>query len=118
MKTEFELWRMVDAAKWTSDHDYERIREEWTKLPKDDFEQLETFINKKHSELSKKFHDAWLGNDDGPGIDVSDDSWMDLTAEVVGRGEMFYNHITVDKLREMADNDDYEECFLYCLHVD
>jgi hypothetical protein len=49
---------------------------------------------------------------------VGDDSWSDLIFEVVGRGERFYNAITVDKLREMANNDDYVESFHYCLMIE
>lgn len=115
MKTEYELWRLIESAKWTSDHDYNRISKEWSELPKEDYKQLANFINKKSGELYDKFEAAWLGSDGGPGIDVGDDSWSDLVYEVIGRGEMFYNSITVEKLRQMADDNDYEESFSYCL---
>lgn len=106
---------MIEDAKWISDHDYYRIGNEFAKLPEGEYKQLEKFINRKVVELSFKYERAWLGEDGGDGIRVSDDGWMDLTAEVVGRGEQFYNSITVEKLRKMAHTHDYHECFTYCL---
>jgi hypothetical protein len=115
MKTEKELWTIIEQANWKSDHSYYRIEAEWSKLDKNTYKQLVEFISEKANELKQKYEDAWLGNDGSEGIDVSDDGWMDLTAEVVGRGEEFFNSITADKLRRMADEHDYKECFLYCL---
>lgn len=111
MKTESELWEIIEKANWKSDHNYNRIVKEWSNLDEDTFVQLARFINAKASILMHDYEEAWLYD-----ISVSDDGWMDLTADVVGRGEQFYNDVTADKLREMADENDYEECFLYCLH--
>jgi hypothetical protein len=116
MKTEKELWEIIEQANWKSDHSYKRIIGEWSKLDEDTFKQLEKFVDRKASILSNDYENAWLNRDGNGGINVSDDGWMDLTADVVGRGEQFYNDITADKLRKMADEDDYKECFLYCLH--
>jgi len=116
MKTEKEFWTIIEQANWQSDHNDDRIVEEWSKLDDDTFKQLEKFIGEKTSILYNNYKNAWLNKDGKGGIDVSDDGWTDLTAEVVGRGENFYNNITADKLREMADEHDYKECFLYCLH--
>ena len=114
---EQKCWQLIKDAQWKSDHSYNRILKEWLKLPHDEFIVLEEFIHDKAEELGKKYYDAWLGNDGGPGIEASDDGWSDLRYDVVGRGEEFYNSITVDKLREMADNYDYEESFSYCLQL-
>ena len=111
--TEKELWKLVEDCNWSLDHDYDRIRVELSKLPSDVVELFDEFINDKHNILYERFEKDWLGN---PGIDCSDDGFMDLRAEVVGRGEKFYNSITTDKLREMCANRDYYECFLYVLH--
>ncbi len=116
MKTEKELWEIIEKANWKSDHSYKRIMEEWSKLDEDTSKQLEKFVDRKVSILSNDYENAWLNRDGKGGINVSDDGWMDLTADVVGRGEQFYNDITADKLRKMADENDYMECFLYCLH--
>ena len=72
------------------------------------------FVRSKVNELGKRFHNDWLGD---PGIGVSDDSWSDLRNEVVGRGKEFYENITVAKLQEMADSNDYNESFSYCFHI-
>lgn len=116
--TEKELWRLIEDATWKVDHDYDRIGNEWSKLDEDIFNQIEKFARNKQAELANKFEAAWLGNDGGGGIGVSDDGWSDLTADVVGRGEEFYNSVTADKLREMADDDDYEENFMYSFNFD
>lgn len=113
MKTEQELWDMIEKANWKLDHDYDRIKNEWSKLPKNEQDEIDKFISNKINIISSKFQKDWLGD---PGISVSDDGWMDLTAEVVGRGKEFYDNITVKKLQEMADTDDYEECFSYSTH--
>jgi hypothetical protein len=118
MKTEKELWEIIEQVNWKLDHSYNRIVEEWSKLDEDTFKQLSKFIDKKTGILMHHFEDAWLDRDGNGGISVSDDGWGDLTSDVVGRGEQFYNNITADKLREMADENDYKECFLYCLHKD
>ena len=107
-------WRMIESLKWKSDHDYERISDELSKLDTSVKSELEDFVRNKASILYKKYRDAWLGNDGGPGFSVGDDSWDDLVYDVVGRGEDFYNSITTDKLREMANNKDFEESFSYC----
>lgn len=112
--TESELWRLIESCQWASDYDSDRISDLLhSKLSEDDFKQLADFAEKKTNELGAKFNDDWLGN---PGIGVSDDGWSDLTAEVVGRGEEFYNNITTELLIKMANENDYEENFLYSFH--
>lgn len=98
MKTESELWRLIEDARWESDHDYERINV-YLKiiLNKEDLKQLQNFAYQMSEDLHEKFEKDWLGK---PGIRVGDDSWMDLRAEVVGRGEEFYKNITASKLRD------------------
>lgn len=117
MTQEQKYWKTIEDAKWTFDHDYERISKDWAEMPAKEFIPLEGFIRNKHFELADKFHNAWLGLDGSEGIPVGDDSWSDLLAEVIGRGERFYNSITTEKLLRMAHDDDYHESFLYCLHV-
>lgn len=105
------FWKLVELANWKKDGDYERIRKMFINLPEK--EAFENFCCDKASLLADKFHDDWLGN---PGIEVSDDGWSDLTAEVVGRGRKFYESITVKKLQKMAEDLDYNENFLYSFH--
>lgn len=111
-KTEKELWALIEQANWSKDHDYKRIRKEFGKLPKGVFKQLQEFANNKTDELHTRFKKAWLAD---PGIECSDDSWWDLRAEVVGRGQKFYEAITTKKLQKMALQMDYHENFTYSL---
>lgn len=116
---EDKYWQQIKELEWhtdsfISDGDYKRIEQQL----KDNFtpseaKQLDDFVRNKVNELGKRFHNDWLGD---PGIDAGDDSWGDLRNEVVGRGKEFYENITVAKLQEMADNNDYNESFSYCFH--
>ena len=116
MKTEKELWRLIETANWEDDHDYDRIATFYKKELNDkEFKELEDFARNKGADLYDKFEQDWLGK---PGISVGDDSWSDLLAEVVGRGEIFYNSITAVKLRKMVKNRDFEENFFYSFHLD
>lgn len=117
---EQKCWKLIEHATWKADHNYKRISSDWSKLPNDEFKMLERFIDKKVDELYAKFEVHWLGRNgfnNGKGIPASDDSWSDLVYDVVGRGEDFYNSITAEKLLEMAEIDDYEESFAYCLQI-
>jgi len=118
MTQEQKCWKLIEDAKWKLDHDYNRISRDWAEMSDKEFKALKLFINEKVNALAEKYEAAWLGQDGGPGIKVGDDGWSDLIYDVVGRGERFYNSVTADQLREMAKNDDYEESFAYCLHID
>jgi len=116
MNTTKRFWELISLCEWEKDHDYERIAKFLETIDLVEFDSLNDFVNDRFAELNDKFESAWLGDDGGEGFDVSDDGWMDLRAEVIGRGEKFFNSITADKLREMATTNDYNECFLYCFH--
>jgi hypothetical protein len=109
---EDKYWQQIEELEWSKDGDYKRI-EEYIKnnYSYSSARQLDNFVDSKVNELGKRFHNDWLGD---PGIGVSDDGWSDLRNEVVGRGKEFYENITVEKLQEMADSNDYNESFAYC----
>jgi hypothetical protein len=107
---EDELWGLIDKFNWSLDHDYVRIRGEIGNMDLDVANQLHEFAYEKQGKISSKYREDWLGE---PGIDVSDDGWSDLTAEVVGQGKEFYNNITVEKLQTMANSGTYYENFMY-----
>ncbi len=114
---EDKYWQQIEELEWytdkfISDGDYKRI-EEYIKnnYSYPSARQLADFVDNKVIELGQRFHNDWLGD---PGIGVSDDSWSDLRNEVVGRGKEFYENITVEKLQEMANTNDYNESFSYC----
>ena len=106
-----DLWKIIEFLEWSKDHNFKRIRKQLHNM---EFKEvLSSFAHAKQYALQDKFHDSWLDNDSCGGIDVSDDGWQDLTAEVVGRGREFYENITLEQLQEMADNRDYSENFMY-----
>jgi len=109
---ENEYWQQIEEIEWSKDGDYKRIEQQLKdNLTPSESIQLADFVGNKVDELGKRFNNDWLGD---PGIDVSDDSWGDLRNEVVGRGKEFYENITVAKLQEMANTNDYNESFAYC----
>lgn len=112
---ENEYWQQIEELEWSKDGDYKRIEQQLIdNFTPSEIKQLDDFARNKVNELGKRFNNDWLGD---PGIDVSDDGWSDLRNEVVGRGKEFYENITVEKLQEMADNNDYNESFSYCFHI-
>lgn len=105
-----KLWKIIQDAQWSKDHNDERINDFFMSYGSEIQNQLDQFAHNQQNKLKTKFHDDWLGN---PGIQVSDDGWHDLTAEVVGRGKKFYEAITLKKLQQMANDNDYCENFMY-----
>lgn len=112
---EKECWEQIEKLNWWNDPNDNRVTSELLRyFTPSEVIRLRDFVDNKQRELMDKFNEDWLDN---PGIGVSDDGWSDITAETVGRGEEFYNNITAEKLLEMADNNDYQESFLYCFHI-
>ena len=106
--TEAQMWKILEKAKWTSDYDYKRIGKQFAKLPENQQIQLFDFYNEKYWTLYGDNEKYWLKN-----IELGDDSYGDLIAEVVGRGKTFYNNIKPKDLKAMADARDFEEKFGY-----
>lgn len=113
MLTEQEIWNIIDGFNWKEDPDYKRVKREYKSLPPEQRKQVGSFVAQKMEELNARFENDWLGE---PGIPASDDGWNDICAEVIGRGQQFYDNITVAKLTEMAEKLDYTENFTYCIH--
>lgn len=113
--TEKQMWGWVKKAGWKKDPDSDRVKAFFlAKLSAHACLELYNFLAEKHEALDKKFRNSWwLGKQ---GVGVSDDGWSDLRAEVIGRGQEFYEGITAKKLRAMADAADYTESFIYALH--
>lgn len=111
--SEKELWQLIENLNWSLDHDYRRIGDELNLLGSDISNQIKEFAYKKYRLIDSQYREDWLGE---PGIEVSDDGWSDLTAEVVGRGKEFYENITVEKLQVMANTSNYYENFNYSFH--
>ena len=105
-------WQIIESLEWGKDGDYKRTQNEFRRMKISGLEKsiIADFVREKVRELNVDFKQHWLANDFGW---VSDDSWWDLRAEVVGRGKEFYENISVYKLGEMAANLDYRENFQY-----
>lgn len=79
-------------------------------LTLEEMKNVEIFANSKVSELYDTLAEAgrYLGSDDG---------FDDLLWQIVANGEEFYNNITVEKAKEMIDNEDYTESFGYAFQA-
>ena len=111
-KLEEKCWNYISKINWKKNaKELLKTNDLFNKIVPESFRKtLERFVRIKHEELAVKYRDNWL---ETPGFNVSDDSWSDLRAEIIGRGKDFFNSITVDKIEEMANNSDYKESFIY-----
>lgn len=98
------FWEVIAELKW--DGNFKRCKQELLKkYSKPDVEEFEKFVRDLTTDLDKRFkHYA---------IPCGDDGWSDIRAEVVGRGQEFFENITVTKLHLMAIDTDYHESFIY-----
>lgn len=102
------FWDFVEKADWPKDHNYQRISELVKEYSKED--QMSIF--RKYSRLMSKLNEKF-GEKDFEDAYVSDDSWNDLRAEIIGRGENFYKNIKFEKIVKMAKSNDFVESFGY-----
>lgn len=80
-------------------------------LTLEDMKKVEVFANNKVAELYEcelSEVGSYIGSDDG---------FSDLLWQIVANGEKFYNNITVEKAKEMVDNEEYTESFGYAFHA-
>lgn len=108
MVFEATKWGFVEAMKYN-----ERGHKgagEWllneSELSLKDMKELERFVRQKANSLYDKLTEAgrYLGSDDG---------YSDLLYQIVANGEDFYNNITVERAKQMIDNEEYKESFSY-----
>jgi hypothetical protein len=108
------LWKFVDMVDYKSDNNYRRINSLLTDLnrfvgvPPEKILILAKLIDFKCRILDKKW-----GND----VEIGEDSWSDLRADIVSRGEDFYDKalIHLDLIQSLIDEDDYTESFIYSI---
>ena len=80
-KEELEkFWNFVKVADYKSDNDYNRINKLLFSKYAEDAELFYEIFHELSSVLYDEYEDAWL---DEPGIEVSDDGWDDLRADIV-----------------------------------
>ncbi len=102
------MWREIEKLNWSKDHDISRVRNQILKLKCK--EELSQFVFEKVETLMLKFKTTKL--------DIGDSSFSDVLAEVVSRGESFYNNITTSILQKMIKNHDYDENFEYVFDLE
>jgi len=102
------LWKFVAESKWKSDHNYERTSHVFQENSEENRNIIVDVFNEKCQELEDKF-----GKDI---TNVGDDGWSDLRADVIGRGEKFFNSMTQKKIQSLANDRDYVESFSYSFH--
>jgi hypothetical protein len=107
------FWEVVDLVDYKSDNDYDRIRDMFLNLNRFCGIDSDVFIALLESFESKmgSLENRW-GDDI---INVSDDSWDDLKADIISRGKDFYVRAMsdFDMVQKMANDEDFEESFSY-----
>jgi hypothetical protein len=102
------FWKFVEEASWKKDHNYARTSHVFQENSEEDRNIIVDVFNEKCQELEVKFGEKITN--------VGDDGWSDIRADVIGRGESFFNSMTQKKMQELADTLDYEESFSYSFH--
>ena len=102
------FWEIVKNARWTSDHNYDRIKYQWMRtmtLPQ--AEGLRRKFDKFRSRLDNKITDKVHG--------VGDDSFSDVIAHIIGMGKHAYDLVMKDPslAQRLIDAHEYVENFGY-----
>ncbi len=106
--TDAKFWEIVKNARWTSDHNYERIKYQWMReLSPPQAEGLRRKFNKFQSRLDNKLTDIVHG--------VGDDSFSDVVAHIIGMGKQAYGAAMKDPslAQRLIDANEYVENFGY-----
>ena len=112
------FWTLVDDVDYKSDDDYRRVKKFIMDLftyggwDKKKCNLLQALLGAKQGALEKAHGDK-IKN-------VSDDSWNDLTSDIVSRGKDFFLKALddYDMVQTMANNNDYSESFAYAFPYD
>ena len=114
--SEANFWAFVDSTGWgRRTTDYNAIKENlMSRLSPQQAKKMRGILDKKTGELRRAISQWERSNDDLP---VSDDSYSDLLAHIVGMGRReFANNLRNPELAyERATKGDYEESFSYAL---
>lgn len=105
-----EFWEFIEDADWDSDDDYKRIQK---------------LLYGKYSDNRKVFVDIYrsLTNDlygrfINVDLNIGDDGFSDLLAQIVGNGKDFYDSIDDDGVQSMSCGREFTESFGYSFHTD
>ena len=118
--SEADLWKYVAELGWGSKStDYKSMQKGLQTKSKNFQEQFAAFVRRKKDKVSKIIND--FEDEIGMGTKIphpySDDGFMDLTAHIVGLGKKEFDRVCKSPALaiERANDDAYEECFLYVL---
>lgn len=108
-----KFWDFVRRCDWLKDYDFERIKMKMLRtLTKQEVESYRDVFGEFRNKLSVKLDNVVSG--------VSDDSYSDLLAHVVGSGKELYDAVMDDPsiAQKIIDNYDYRENFSYSFPYD
>ena len=103
-----KFWETVKNARWTSDHNYDRIKYQWMrKLTPSQAEGLRRRFDEVKAKLDRKITNVTSG--------VGDDGYSDLLSHIIGMGKEAYDEVMADPslAQGIIDRDEYVESFLY-----
>lgn len=112
-------WQIIKSTKWGKTDDYEKIGAKLAKeYTLEELETLQEFYEDKRAKLCTKLDKYSEKRDDKYDYwGCSDDGFWDLTAHIVGLGEVEYNKVlkNPELAKKRSDKGDYQENFGYCL---
>ena len=74
-------------------------------LSTEEMHEVERMVNRKVSELYRRFHDDVNG--------CGDDGFNDLCFQIVSNGKEAFETATAESAQQMVDNREYDESFSY-----
>jgi hypothetical protein len=102
-----DIWRIIESLNWTKDHDVTRVTAQFLLLSRREAQLTNEFVFERVEELLKKYKRLQvLGK-----WKKQDSLFSNLMADVVARGEAFYNEINATKLKKMMKEEDLETNF-------
>ena len=111
-------WRILEFADWKNCKDYELIGRKFKQVfAPETLDKAEAFYNSKLDELKRILEDyaEKKTGDRNAYFGLSDDSFWDLRAHIIGLGEKTYQDVLQDPeiAKRMADQHDFKENFGY-----
>jgi len=103
-----KFWEVVKQVKWTSDHNYTRIKYQFMRsFTKPQMDGLRRRLEQMTNNLDRKISNRVEG--------VGDDGYSDLLAHIVGTGKEAYDAVMADPsiAQDIIDRNQYKESFSY-----
>lgn len=103
-----KFWEVVKQVKWTSDHNYTRIKYQFMRsFTKPQVDGLRQRLEQMTNNLDRKLSNRVEG--------VGDDGYSDLLAHIVGMGKESYDAVLADPTmaQDIIDKNQYKESFSY-----